>query len=46
MNDEALRDAIRGSFDDVRMGVPASTLAARASLIERLMRASFSLASA
>lgn len=29
MNDEALRAAIRGSFDDVRMRVPASTLAAR-----------------
>jgi hypothetical protein len=29
MNDEALREAIRGSFDDVRMRVPASTLAAR-----------------
>jgi hypothetical protein len=29
MNDEALREAIRGSFDDVRMRVPARTLAAR-----------------
>ena len=29
MNDEALREAIRGSFDDVRMRVPASTLATR-----------------
>lgn len=29
MNDEALREAIRGSFDNVRMRVPASTLAAR-----------------
>ena len=29
MNDEALREAIRGSFDDVRMSVHPSTLAAR-----------------
>jgi hypothetical protein len=29
MNDEALREAIRGSFDDVRMRVPASTLETR-----------------
>lgn len=29
MNDEALREAIRGSFDDVRMEVPAGALAAR-----------------
>lgn len=29
MNDEALHAAIRGSFDDVRMLVPASTLEAR-----------------
>jgi hypothetical protein len=29
MNDEALREAVRGSFDDVRMRVPVSTLAAR-----------------
>jgi hypothetical protein len=29
MNDEALREAIRGSFDEVRMRVPAGTLAAR-----------------
>jgi hypothetical protein len=29
MNDEALHEAIRGSFDDVRMRVPASALAAR-----------------
>jgi hypothetical protein len=29
MNDEALREAIRGSFDEVRMSVHPSTLAAR-----------------